>query len=107
MQILGSYDNNQILFIFLLAYVYTQVEDTYCSGGGGTVYTTLADAQDACTQNPSCLMVYDDNCDDTQFYVCPNNSEQRGSSQGSCIYVKSSTSSGKIRRIIVRIALSS
>ena len=89
----------------MLGTEYIKVENKECAAGAKyNEFTTLAHARDACTEDQSCSMVYDENCDDSTFYLCPVGSPKRPSapSIGSCLYVKQ----GKIKLSLVNISVS-
>ena len=78
------------------------MEDTGVSGcvTNAARFRTLVEAQLACTEDRTCVMVYDAYCDNDMFYVCPTGTPERPSNEGSCVYKK-----GKIMAILEIIML--
>ena len=50
-------------------------------------YSTLLEAEIACTAKPDCGMIYDDSCDGDNYWVCPSSATVETSTEGSCLYV--------------------
>jgi len=66
---------------------YCRNDDSYTTVGPPTIYTTLSEAEDACSRSYSCTMVYDyGSCDGDSYFICDG--EERPSNVGSCVYIK-------------------
>ena len=72
---------------------FNKAEDKFCNKRYGN-YSTLLSAIEACREDNTCQMIYDDNCDETgTFELCRNVQYIETSSIGilykkSCVYQK-------------------
>ena len=65
---------------------YTREAKKYCNMITNKVpFSTLSDAETACTADTNCTMIYDDECDNIGFHTCNGAS---GDSASSCVYTK-------------------
>ena len=66
-----------------------KVEHTSCSDDnyGHELYYNVAEAQEACSSDPNCAAVYDNNCDNVIASLCPLGFTPKRSS-GECTYPK-------------------
>ena len=51
-------------------------------------YKTLEKAQEDCTNDVDCIGVYDWQCNNTEFSLCPVGYDERMSEYDSCVYMK-------------------
>ena len=51
-------------------------------------YPTYAEAQAACSEDIKCAAIYDGNCDNDHFRLCPTDYTEKESVNGSCLYIK-------------------
>ena len=66
----------------------------------GSVYSSLAAAQEACSQNSMCSGVYDGECDNMgDFDLCKLGCALSTSRTGSCVYTKSQAMSHSFVKI--------
>jgi len=69
---------------------YEKVTDTYCKAASDSYgnYNSVSAAQAACEADSNCLAVYDENCDNDEYRLCPPSTFLTSSSVGSCVYPK-------------------
>ena len=58
-----------------------------CDGGFINTYSTLLEAQNACSHDSTCQCIYDTKCDGNRF-IPSKGDNVRTSSQGSCAWIK-------------------
>ena len=51
-------------------------------------FNNIRDAKEACTVDPNCAAIYDNNCDGNTVYLCSSNYTEQVSGVGSCLFVK-------------------
>ena len=66
---------------------YTKAERKHCDKDKYSHFTTVAEAQKNCTQDPKCGKVYDNGCHQNDLFLCPVGSLE-GKSGSSCLWVK-------------------
>ena len=77
--------------------MYPKKELAHCNPDQYGSYSTLASARTACASDSNCEAVYDENCDNSGFTLCPVNYVEQ-TSPISCLYMKN----GKYK--IVKVA---
>ena len=76
-----------LVFIFQ-ATSWPRKTSTHCGYDNYGNYNTVFEAEEACTWDPNCAAIYDNNCDGNTVYLCPSNYTEQVSGVGSCLFVK-------------------
>ena len=82
--------------IYLYFTVYPKKELVQCKQEEYGSYSTLASARTACASDSNCEAVYDENCDNSLFTLCPVNYAE-DTSTVSCLYMKN----GKNKKVMI------
>ena len=67
---------------------YTRSNNLQCADDKYDKFTTLREAKMACDADDNCKYVYDIDCDDDNYYLCPKSISLKPSSKASCVYEK-------------------
>ena len=62
---------------------------TDCRDDYDGYYKNLEDAKEACVKDSNCAAIFDDSCDNFNFFLCPLGYTEKVSSIA-CLYIKSS-----------------
>ena len=60
---------------------------THCNEDDYGNYDNVEEAKEACRKDSNCAAIYDDSCDDHNFFLCPLGYTEKESSS-SCLYIK-------------------
>ena len=82
-------NNNVTSHIIATGYSYTELSKTHCRGDEYHTFSTVPDAEDACSADTGCQAVYDAGCDAgaNDIHLCPKGVDFQDS-ESSCVYQK-------------------
>ena len=71
----------------VLDYIFERLTGKHCDGSDYGQFFSLADAKEACRNDPKCGKVYDQGCNGSPYSLCPVYAQNKDSGR-SCLYIK-------------------